>query len=132
MSRAFKLNQLVFMLPDQVGLLNKITTALADENVNIKAICAYGLEGEANFMMVTDDNAKAKEALSKIGVDVKEEAVTAVEMEDKPGELQKVARKIAEAGINILYMYGTTAGAESAICIFRTLDADQTIAVVNA
>lgn len=132
MSQAFKLNQLVFILPDQVGLLDKVTSALSAANVNIKAICAFGMEGKANFMLVTDDNAKTKEALSKIRVEAKEEAVTAVEILDKPGELQKVARKIAEAGINILYMYGTSAGAESAICIFRTLDTDQTIAVINA
>jgi hypothetical protein len=131
MSRAFKLTQLVFTLPDQVGLLDKVTSAISAENVNIKAICAYGMEGEANFMLVTDDNAKTKEALAKIDIEVMEEAVAAVELEDRPGELQKVARKIAEAGINIVYMYGTAAGADKAICIFKTLEIDKTIEVIN-
>jgi hypothetical protein len=118
-------------MPDRVGLLAEVTTALAEANINLRAICAYGVEGEAEFLLIADNNEKARSALNKLGIKVREEVVTAVEIPDKPGELQKVAKKIAEAGININYMYGTGGTGGSAICIFKTADEDRTVEVIN-
>jgi hypothetical protein len=131
MSKAYKLTQLEFKMPDKVGLLAEITTALAERGINLKAICAYGVEGQAEFLLVTDDNEKAQEVLKKLGVQVNEEEVTAVEMPDEPGALQKVAKKIAEAGINISYMYGTAGAGESAVCIFKTPDEERTVKAIS-
>ncbi len=131
MSKAYRLTQLTSTMPDKIGLLAEVTTAIFAAGINLKAISAYGMEGEAEFMMVTDNNDKAKDVLAKLGAEVKEEAVIAVEMPDRPGELQKVAKKIAEAGININYMYGTAGSGESVVCIFRTADEEKTIEAVN-
>ena len=87
----------------------KSLTALANKKINISAICAYGMQGEATFMLVADSNAKAKKVLAPLGMtDLKEEDVISVEMPNKAGELQKVAGRLGDAGINIFYMYGTT------------------------
>jgi hypothetical protein len=131
MAKAKKVKQLSFMMPDRAGLLSEVTTALAGAKVNINAICAYGMQGEANFMFTTDSNAKAKKALAPLGAEIKEYDVFAVEMPNKPGELQKVAKKIADAGINIIYMYGTTTAGRSATCIFTTSDDAKAIKLIN-
>jgi hypothetical protein len=132
MTKAKKVKQLSFMMPDRAGLLSEVTTALAGAKVNIKAVCAYGMQNEATFMLTSDSNAKAKKALAPLGVvELKEEDVFAVEMTNKPGELQKVAKKIADAGINIIYMYGTTNAGRSATCVFATSDDGQAIKLIN-
>src|SRR5512144_627848 len=131
MTKATKVKQLQFMMSDRAGRLSEITAALAGAKVNITNICAYGMEQEATFMLTVDSNAKAKKALAPLGVHVKENDVVIVEMQNKPGELQKVAKKIGDAGINIIYMYGTSAGARSGNCIFATSDDARAIKLIN-
>ncbi len=131
MAKAKKAKQLSFMMPDKAGQLAEVTTALAGAKVNITNICAYGMQGQATFMMTTDSNAKAKKALAPLGVEIKEDNVIAVEMTNKPGELQKTAKRLADAGINIVYMYGTTTGGRSATGILTTSDDAQAIKLIN-
>ncbi len=131
MAKAKKVKQISFMVSDRAGQLSEITTAFANAKVNINAICAYGMQGEATFMLTSDSNAKAKKALAKLGVESKEDDVFSVEMPNKPGELQKVAKRIGDAGINIIYMYGTTVSGRSASCIFATSDDAKAIKLIN-
>ncbi len=132
MAKAKKVKQLSFMMPDRAGLLFEITTVLAAAKVNINAICAYGMQNQATFMLTADSIAKAKKALVPLDVvELKENDVLAVEITNKPGELQKVAKKISDAGINILYMYGTSAAGRTAIGIFSTSDDAQAIRSIN-
>ena len=89
------------------------------------------MEGRAYFMLITDSNAKAKKALTSVGVNVKEEDVISVEMPNKSGELQRVAKKISDAGINIHYIYGTAGAGKTSVCIFKTADDKMAIKVIN-
>jgi hypothetical protein len=65
-----------------------------------------------------------------LGVGIEERDVVEVEMPNKPGELQKVAKKIADAGINIEYMYGTAGKGKTPTCVFRTADDPKAIRVI--
>ena len=131
MTKAKKVKHLSFMMPDRAGLLSEVTTALSNAKVNVNAVCAYGMQDEATFMLTTDSNAKAKKALSPLNVEIKEFDVVAVEMTNKSGELQKVAKKLGDAGINISYLYGTTTSGKSATCIFATSDDANAIKLIN-
>lgn len=133
MAKALTLKQLNFVMPDSPGLLSAITTALTGAKVNIISICAYGIEGKAYFMLVTDSNAKAKKVLAPLGAafTTEHEGVFGVNMPNKPGELQKVAKIIADAGININYMYGTTSSVKTSTCIFSTSDDKKAIRAIN-
>jgi hypothetical protein len=131
MAKARKSKQVSFTMPDRVGLLSEITTAIAKAKVNITAICAYEMEDRAFFMLSTDANARAKKALGQFGVEIREDDVISVELPNKVGELQKVAKKIADAGININYMYGTASAGKSSICVFKTADDKKAIKLIN-
>lgn len=131
MAKAKSLKQLSFTMPNRAGLLSEITTAIVGAKVNINSICAYEKEDSAYFMLTTDSNAKAKKALAGLGPEITEEDVVAVEMPNRAGELQKVAKRIADAGININYMYGTTGTGKSAICIFKTADNKKAVRVIK-
>jgi hypothetical protein len=120
MAKASKVKQLFFSLPNNVGLLMEITEALAKAKINVEAICAYAWEElDASFMMVTDDNTKAKKVLSKMGAKVELEDVIALEVPNKVGELNKATKKIAFAGIDIYYLYGSPAKGKMTL-IFKT------------
>jgi len=131
MAKAKKAKELSFTLLDKVGLLSEISTAIAKLKVNILASCAYGMEGKAVFIMITDNNAKAKKALAPFGVGIKEEEVISVEMPNKVGALQNVAKKIANARIDIHYMYGTAGAGKTSICVFKTADDKKAIKIIN-
>lgn len=122
MAKAIKTKLLSFSTKDKPGLLAEVTGALAGAKVNITAICAYSWDHTAYVDMTVDDPAKAKKSLIQQGFEIEAEDVIAVEMPNKPGELDKVARVLADAGINISYMYGTTSAGRTSTAIFSTSD----------
>ena len=130
MANARRAREISFTMPNKVGLLSEVTTAIAKAKVNITAICAYGMENNAFFMLTTNSNAKAKKALTPLGMAIEEKDVVEVEMPNKPGELQKVAKKIADAGIDIAYVYATAGGGKTT-CVFRSADDQRAIKVIN-
>lgn len=130
MAKARKVKELSFSVPNRVGLLSEVTTAIARTKVNITSICAYAMENNAFFMLTTSSNAKAKKALIALGLGIEEKDVVEVEMPNKPGELEKVAKKIADAGIDIQYVYAT-AGGGKATCVFHSADDPMAIKVIR-
>jgi len=131
MAKAKKVKQLSFTLSTRAGLLSDVTSAIAKAKVNITAICAYEMAKNAYFMLTADSAARAKKCLAFLKIGIEEEEVVVVEMPNKVGELQKVAKKIADAGINIDYMYGTAAAGKSSTCVFKTSDDKKAIRAIN-
>jgi len=107
MAIAKRARQLTFTLPNRVGLLAEVTSFIATAKVNIEAICAYGRGDEGVFMIVTDNNVKAKKILSHMGAEVKTEDVIIVEVPNKPGQLHMASKKIADAAVDIAYVYAS-------------------------
>jgi len=130
MAKARKVKEISFSVPNKVGLLSEVTAAIAGARVNINAICAYAMENNAFFMLTTSSNAKAKKALAALGLGIAEKDVVEVEMPNKPGELEKVAKKIADAGIDIQYVY-STAGGGKVTCVFHSADDLKAIKVIK-
>jgi hypothetical protein len=131
MAKAKKAKQLSFALSNRVGLLSQLSSALADAKINMQAICAYEMGKQAYFMVVTDKNAKAKKALGKLKKNIAEEEVVSVEMPNRAGALQKIAQKISDAGIDIIYMYGTAGTGKASICVFKTVDDKKAVKAIN-
>jgi hypothetical protein len=131
MAKARKAKEMSFTMPNKAGLLSEVSRAIAGAGVNITAICAYAMGNTAYFMLTTASNVKAKKALEPLGVAIEERDVVEVELLNRPGELQKVAKRIANAGIDIEYMYATAGAGKSTTCIFKTADDKNTIKVIN-
>ncbi len=131
MAKAVKVKQVAIAMKDKLGLMAEVSGALADAKVNIQAVCAYGMENKAHVIMLTDSNAKAKRALSKLGGEVSEDDVVLVEMADKPGELQKVTDKVAAAGINVWYVYGSAGSKTRSLLVMATEDNAKAVRVIN-
>jgi len=131
MVKAKKVRQLSFSMADRPGVLSEITTLIAGARVNISALCAYTIDETAYFMLNTDSNAKAKKALAKLKIKIDEDEVVKIELPDKVGELQKVSKMIADAGIDIGYAYGTAGAGKSSTCVFKTSDDKKLIKTIN-
>lgn len=131
MAKATKGRLLSFSMKDKPGLLSGITTRLAKAKVNISAICAYAWDDTAYFDMTIDSNSKAKKALKDLKLEFEEEDVIAVEMPNRVGELDKVAKTIADAGINIGYMYATTSTGKTSTCLLSTSDNKKALKLIN-
>lgn len=110
--------QLVVTTDDKPGMLADVTQAIFDVQVNIEAICAYGKEEKAVFYIITRENAKVKKALQEKGWQIKEDEVVVVDVENKPGALNKIAQKLKAEGVNLLFCYGSTSEHNSHPCHF--------------
>jgi hypothetical protein len=118
-------------MTDRPGLLSEVTSLIAGAKVNLTSICAYAMDGKAYFMMTADSGAKAKRALAPMGVALDEDDVVSLEMANRAGELHKAAKKIADAGINIEYMYATAGTGRASTSVFATSDNKKAIRVLN-
>ena len=121
MAKARKIIQLSFSLPNRIGLLSELSSFLTAAKVNIEAICAYGMGDEGYFMIVTDNNSKAKKVISQMGAEVKVEDVLAAEVPNKVGQLREVAKKISDSGVDVHYVYGSPVKGKMTL-IFKTAD----------
>lgn len=131
MAKAKVVKQLSFDMDDRPGLLAEVTAALAGAKVNVNYVCAYEMDKKAYFMLVTDSAARAKRALSGLGIKAAEENIIAVEMSNRVGELEKVAKKIAEAGVNISYIDATAFTGKTATCVMSTSDDRKVARLIN-
>ncbi|MBP9854605.1 MAG: ACT domain-containing protein [Candidatus Omnitrophica bacterium] len=100
--------QLMIHLKDTAGTLAEVLSVVSSSGINIVALCAYAIEGMVAIMFVSEDHNAAKTVLEKKGFDVQEEEVVLVTVENQPGALQAVTNKIAEEGIDLTLIYGST------------------------
>lgn len=130
MVKAMKAKQLSFSLPSKIGLLSEVSALITAAKVNIEAICAYEMNEEGFFMLMTDNPAKAKKIVSHMGAEVSVDDMISVEIPNKVGELQKVAKKISDAGIDINYIYGSPVKGKMTL-VLKTANDKKALKVLN-
>jgi len=106
---------LTIHLEDRPGALAEMGEALGKSVVNIDGICGVSCEGVGVLHILVEDAVAASSALKEAGFDVQAERdVLVVNIVDRPGELGDIARKLANAGINLDLLY-LTAGMDLVI-----------------
>ena len=97
-------------LDDHPGELARITSLLGEAQVNILGFCAMRSGGgKAEVHLLIDDALAAFSTLAAGGaVIASEQEVLVVNVNDRPGILGDVARKLADGGINITLAYVAT------------------------
>jgi len=97
---------------DKPGELARICETLGTQGVNIKAIASERHHQRPMIRIVTDDEATAKSALTRTGVSFDLKDVITLKIMDRPGELGKVARKLAREMVNVdsIYIIGKESG----------------------
>jgi hypothetical protein len=100
---------LVIDIENTPGALAEIAAAISDAGVNIAAATCVGPGEQAELHILVPHAEAAKHALaiSQVGVS-REREVVVVEVEDRPGVLADLTRKIAKAGVNLDLVYVAT------------------------
>ena len=115
--------QLTISVENKRGALASVCSELAKVAVNITAVYAPDLPGEATLRIVATPVETAKKVLDQMGLPYQEETVLTVHLPDRPGALGKATRKLAEKGIDVLYAYGTMErGSEKAMVVMGVSD----------
>lgn len=114
---AKKVKELQFSTPNKVGVLHKVTQALKKAKVNILHAWACGDGSMGHFGLVTSHNARAKQALKSLKITVKESEILVVNLPHRAGALERVAKKLADAKVNITCLSATSAGNRVAVLI---------------
>ena len=105
------MKDLTITLEDRPGRLADLGEATGNAGINIEGMCATSVGGRAEVHFLVDDAAAAREALGSAGIEVEAESdVLVIDVEDRPGTMGEVARKVAEAGVNIGLAYSTFGG----------------------
>jgi hypothetical protein len=94
------------------GELARVTEALANHAVNIKAIASEGGDSKPFLRVVTTDATTTERALKTAGMAFELHDTLDLELMDRPGELAKIARRLARHGVNVesIYILGSKNG----------------------
>jgi hypothetical protein len=98
------------ILDDHPGRLADLGEALGKAGINIEGVAGAPAGGGAMMHVLVEDPAGARRALEAAEFHVHEERdVLVLAMQDRPGELGQLCRKLADAGVNIDLVYLATA-----------------------
>jgi hypothetical protein len=100
--------QLAIFLDNRPGMLARLADALAEAKINIFAITTSDTVDHSVIRLVVSDYRKALHVFEEHGTLVVEDDVLLVDGSNKPGALAQIARKLADAKVNIEYCYSAT------------------------
>ena len=95
------------LMENRPGALADIAEALGHAGVNIEGMCGLVTAGRSIGHLLVQDPAAARRALSGVCEVGEEREVLVVDLEDRPGSLGSVVRKLADAGVNVEVGYLT-------------------------
>jgi hypothetical protein len=100
------------IMDDSPGGLADLGEALGAAGINIEGLCGVTHQGTGIIHVLVDDAAAARSALEGAGLSVEGHTDVIVgelpENVDKPGTLGAMARKVADAGVNVTVAYLAT------------------------
>jgi hypothetical protein len=91
------------------GSLAQVAAAISDAGVNVAAVTCVGPadRAELHILVKYPEAARHSLAISNLAV-TREREVVVVDVEDRPGVLADLTRKIAKAGVNLDIVYIAT------------------------
>jgi len=100
---------LVIDIENSPGALAQVAAAISDAGVNIAAATCIGTgkTAELHILVPHPEAAKHSLAISQLAVS-REREVVVVDVEDRPGVLADLTRRIARAGVDLDLVYVAT------------------------
>lgn len=95
------MNAFIVELKNQPGELASITEAIAEKGINILGFTGATCGGSASVVLITNDEAGTRSAMAGAGWKSHEVELVVASLANRPGSLAEVARRLADAGVNI-------------------------------
>lgn len=101
------MRDLTVRLENRPGALADLGEALGSAGVSVEGGGAFVFDGQGIAHFLFDDAAAARKALEEKGIEVLADREVLVQRlrQDQPGQLGKISRLMAEAGVNIEVIY---------------------------
>lgn len=131
MAKAKIVDELVVVTPNEVGTLGEITDGLVSAGIGIIHLCAYVKGGQGHFMVITSDNERAASLMKEMGYEINKTQTIEIEFENKPGTLAPIAKRLGDNGIDIEYIFGTSADGGKVLGIMTTSDNQMALELIN-
>ena len=95
------MNAFIVELANVPGALAEITEAIAEKGVNILGFTGATSGATGSVVFITNDEAGTRAALAGAGATTREAELVVANLAHEPGSLAKLARQLADAGVNI-------------------------------
>ena len=95
------MNAFIVELKHRPGELAKVTEAIAQKGIDITGFSGATCGDSGAVALMTNDEAGTRRALTDAGYHPREVELVSASLENKPGSLAQLARRLADAGINI-------------------------------
>ena len=127
------IKQISIFLENKKGKLAEVTKLITEQGINIRAVSLAETTEFGILRLIVNDPDKCIKTLKANNFISQETDVIAVEIEDKPGGLNKILALFDKADINIEYMYAfIEKKKDNAIVIFRIDDSVKAIDALKA
>lgn len=93
--------QFIVQLANQPGALASLAEALAARGVDLRAIGGGGIGELGHIILTTADDDTTRAVLQEGGYRFIEGESILTEVDDRPGGMARVARALADAGVNV-------------------------------
>ena len=97
--------QLTVFLENQTGRLAEVARILKDANINLQGFSTTEARDYGILRLVVSDTDTAKQKLKEAGFTTHIAEAICIKVEDRPGGLYKILDILANAKINIDYVY---------------------------
>jgi len=125
--------QLAIFLDNRPGTLARVADALAAAKINIYAVTTSDTVDHSVIRLVVSDYRKAMHMFEEHGTLVVEDDVLLIDGSNKPGELARMAHRLADAKVNIEYCYSATPPeAKKGLMVMRVSNAPKALKVLNS
>ena len=124
--------QYSIFLENRVGALAEVCSIIADQKINLHAICAIDTIEESILRIVPENGNDTNELLKKAGFRVIEADVILVELTNEPGATGQMATLLSRAGINISYVYASaTQDCSRSTLVLRVSQIDEALQILK-
>lgn len=117
--------QLSVFMPNRPGVLARTCSILSEAGVNILAMTVHDTVDHAVVRFLVDQPTKAILLLEQEELYVLEQEVVVLEIENQMGALTRISQALAEADINIAYLYCTATNQQEIGCLVLKTDAPE-------
>jgi hypothetical protein len=119
-------------MKNEVGGLCRLCGLLARAQVNIMGLSIEDCTDEGFVRLIVDEPKKAAKTLDAAKISYRAQEIFLLELENEPGALQRVSAKLADAGVNIHYAYGTAdLHGRGGALVLRVSDLDRATAILE-